>query len=150
MKPYISQRTRDAAMRAVDDMPTEALLEALRIAPLSPYRRKELDEAYALDVGEHRKMFPQEREKPSREAQPINPARMLAAMSYSAAPQGESGGETPRTRSRRPEVPTPEQGDPLGPMRIERPKLDDGGHRIYSALQVAETGAPSVDNGGQT
>jgi hypothetical protein len=136
-------------MRAVEDLPTEDLLAALRIAPVSSYRRKEVDEALALDLAEHKDTFSPP-EKPKRERETVDPARLLAAMAYSAAPQGESGGETPRGAKPRPTTPAPEQGDPLGPMRVERPKLDEGGHRVYSALKVGESGEPSVDNGGQT
>lgn len=145
MKPYISQRTRDAAMRAVEDLPTEALLDAIRQAPVSTYRRKELDEALDADLREHRKTFPQEQERPRREAEPVDPARLVAAMSYAGAPKGPSGGEVAALRVR-PEQRAPEQGNPLGPMRVKQPEIEDGGMRVYDALKFGG-GAGGGDEG---
>jgi len=134
-KPYISQRTRDAAMKAIDDLPTEALLDAMRQMPLSEFRRKELSESYGKDVSEHRKTYRMDEGKAPKTAAPVDPARMLAAMSYANAPNGADGGEAagPKTRTA---SAAPAQGDPLGAYKVAKPKLPEGDSPIYQGFKI--------------
>lgn len=132
--PYISQRTRDVAMRAIDDLPTDVLLDAMRQLPLSSFRKKELEEAYSKDVSEHRKVFRME-EKSPKEAEPIDPGRLMAAMSYANAPQGPSGGDAAGLKMRSRSA-APEQGDPLGAYKVAKPEVPDSQAPIYNGFKI--------------
>ncbi len=133
--PYISQRTRDAAMRAIDDLPTDVLLNAMRQMPLSDYRRKELDDAYSKDVQEHRKTFRMDDDKPKAQKAPEDPARLLMAMTYPKAPKGPSAGETAGPKART-EQSAPLEGVPLGAFKLEKPKLPESDAPIYSGFKI--------------
>lgn len=134
--PYISQRTRDAAERAISDLSTDVLLDAMRQMPLSDFRRKELDESYKKDLAEHRKVYRmEEEEKAPREADPVNPARMLAAMTYSKAPQGEAGGELSAPRARQGSQ-APLQGDSLGAYKVAKPKPPESDAPVYAGFKI--------------
>jgi hypothetical protein len=145
MKPYLSNNTRTKAMAAIDDLSTEQLLAAVRQAPVPDYRRKELDKALAVDMTAHHKMFPMEQieQKPQREL--MDPRQTLAAMSYAKAPTGPrvgSNGPGPKN------VETmPEQGDSLGPMRVERPKLEVN-KPVYDKFRSGNAMDDSTDEGG--
>lgn len=132
--PYISQRTRDAAERALSDLPTDVLLNAMRQMPLSDFRRKEVDESYKKDMMEHRKVFRME-EKAPREAAPVDPARMLAAMTYSKAPAGEAGGEMAAPKGRSASS-APLQGDSLGAYKVAKPKGIESDAPVYAGFKI--------------
>jgi hypothetical protein len=124
-------------MRGIEDVPTDALLDAMRQMPLSDFRRKELNEAFAKDTAEHRKTFRIDQPlKAPKEVTPMDPAQLLAGMSYSKAPKGAAGGDTSSGLRVRPSQRAPEQGDPLGPMRVAKPDLPDSEMRVYEGFKI--------------
>lgn len=148
MKPYLSDNTRHKAMMALEDLDTDVLLGHMRQMPLNSYRKKELDEALAKDMAEHAKVFrraPEER--PAKAKDEIDPARLLSAMAYAKAPEGEKGGAKPGLRVR-PDQRAPDQGDPLGPMRVKKPQAPDDQLAIFDGMRVDGGGEATSDNDG--
>ncbi len=145
MNPYLSNETRNRAKMALEDLSTEQLLSAVRQSPVPDYRKKELDQSYEKDMREHRKVFQME-EKPEKLIAPRDPKDILRAMSYAKAsnsPGMQSTGTGPTKTKLAPMM----EGDPLGTMRIEKPKLEKNQLPVYNGFRIGQ-GSDSTDEGG--
>ena len=139
-KVYISPNTRDAAMRALEDLPTDVLLDAMKQAPISSFRRKELAALYQTDLAEHAKTFQLTQKRLSGNEETRSPGVLLGAMSYAKAPKGPSAGATRTLRVRPDKSASMQEGDSLGPMKVKTPDLPDSQAPIYNGMKISGGG----------